>query len=371
MAGRFKTIMKFTGLLLVLSSFAVNAQLLQDTTSLSLVRKNIDYIYNLQFDNAREVYAKVIHSYPGHPIVFLLKGMMTYWENYPLLPTAPSHISFEEDLRQCIKISESNKNSAYEAEYLLANLCARGLLLTFYADNGLIMSVIPLTMSTYKYIRRSFEFNTVCTDLNYFTGVYNYYRETYPKIYPVYKSLAALFPSGDAQKGLNQLEIAAISSVALRAESCFLLSYIYLNFENMYPEGLFYCRTLHEKYPENLLYLASYIKNLLLLKQYDEAEKLISAAPESAGNKFYQIQLTIFKGILQEKKYHDNVQAQQYYEKGINDISLYGDNGDEFTSFAYFGLSRISDTNGEKHASKIYRKQALQLADFKKNNFDK
>ena len=80
-------------------------------------------------------------------------------------------------MRQCIKLSETNNNPDYEAEYLLANLCARGMLLMYYADNDLIMEVIPLVTSTYKYLRRAFDFTSACTDLYYFTGIYNYYRE--------------------------------------------------------------------------------------------------------------------------------------------------------------------------------------------------
>jgi hypothetical protein len=173
------------------------------------------------------------------------------------------------------------------------------------------------------------------------------------------------------ETGLKQLQTAARNSVVLSAESGFLLTWIYLGFENKLPESLIYSRTLYEKYPGNTLYLETLIRNLLLMKKYDEAEKLISAWPEDKGNKFFQAQLIILKGILQEKKYHDNKLAQQYYNKGINDISLFGSYGHEFAAYAYFGLSRISEANGEKQTHKIYRKEALKLADFKKIDFDK
>jgi hypothetical protein len=124
-------------------------------------------------------------------------------------------------------------------------------------------------------------------------------------------------------------------------------------------------------YPGNEQYLSIYIRTLLLMKKYDEAEKLISASPEEAGNKYFQAQFIILKGILQEKRYHDNKLAQQYYNKGISDISLFGKYGNEYSAYAYFGLSRISENNGEKHTHKIYRREAMKLADFKKINFDK
>jgi hypothetical protein len=371
MGRRFIILVKWIGLSLFLGSLPVNAQLLQDTEALSLVKKDIDYIYNQQFNNAHEVYTKIAESYPGHPIALLLKGIMTYWENYPMLHTSPSHFSFEEDMRACIKLSEANTNKAYEAEYLLADLCARGMLLTFYDDNDIIMEVIPLTTSTYKHLRRAFNFTSVSADLYYFTGIYKYYREAYPKIYPVYKSLALLFPHGDLEAGLKELQTAAANSVVLRAESCYLLSLIYLGFENKLPESLFYCKTLHEMYPENMVYLSTYIRTLLLMKKYGEAEKLMSALPPEEENKYFQAQMMILKGILKEKKYLDNNTAQEYYNKGIRDISLFGKYGNEYAAYAYFGLSRISDANGEKQTRKTYRKEALKLADFKKINFDK
>jgi hypothetical protein len=107
------------------------------------------------------------------------------------------------------------------------------------------------------------------------------------------------------------------------------------------------------------------------MKKYDEAEKLIAASPENGGNKYFQAQQIILKGILQEKRYHDNKLAQQYYSTGISEISLFGKYGNEYAAFAYFGLSRISDDTGKKQTRKIYRKEALKLADFKKINFDK
>jgi hypothetical protein len=371
MTAKFRIILKYVGLLLLLKSVALEAQLFQDTATMKLVKVDIDYIYNLQFNNARMVYARIIEAYPGHPIVFLLKGLMTYWENYPFLYTNPARVSYEEDMRQCIKLSEMDQNSEYEAEYLLADLCARGMLLTFYADNDLIMEVIPLATSTYKLVKRSFSFTSVSADLYYFTGVYKYYREAYPKIHPVYKPLALLFPPGNMEEGIKDLQKAAINSVVLSAESFSMLAWIFLGFENKIPESLYFCKTLYEKYPGNVEYYSTYLRNTILMKKYDEAEKLIADSSATAGNSFLQAQLIILKGILQEKKYHENKLAQEYYNKGINEISVFGKYGNEYAAYAYFGLSRISDENGEKQSHKMYRREASRLADFKKINFDK
>ena len=371
MSIKYKMLLVGLLLLVSLSTNTVNAQLYQDSTTMNLIKMDIDCIYNMEFTNAREIYLKIRKSYPGHPVIFLLKGLQTYWKNFPLLNTNPSHVQFEADLHQCIRLSEKNRNPAYEAEYLLNNLCARGMLLEYYNDNNLTLDVIPLATSTYGNLRKSFGLTNTCADLKYYTGVYNYYREAYPNAFPVYKPLALLFPSGNISAGLKDLQFAAINGVVLRAESYYLLAWIYLNFENKYQQAIGYCKSLNTLYPDNVLYLAMYIKNLFLLKQYDEVEKFINTSQKTTENRFFQAQLFIFKGLLQEKKYHDINLAQQSYHTGVSKLVPFGMYGNECAAYGYFGLSRISEIKGEKDVSNKFREKALKLAAFKKINFDK
>ena len=353
-----------------LSTNSVHAQILNDTTAISQIKKIVDYIYNFQFNDARDMTSIISKSYPEHPVVYLLKGMITYWEHYPLLPPSPDRISFEKDLRECIYICEQPHNMANDIDYLLSNLCARGMLMLFYSDNGMSMEVIKLAPSTYQFIRKSFDFTSSYSDFYYFTGLYNYYREAYPEEYPVYKTLAFLFPSGDKAKGLRELQIATKNAMVLKAESFLFLSGIYSDFEHNYQLATTYSQSLFELYPANLEYRALHIKNLLLTKRYDGAERLITSSGTQTNNSYFQTQLAIFNGILQEKKYHNFTQAQRFYFKGAKDITSFGDFGNEFEAYAYFGLSRISEINGDKNYSVLYRKHANELAYIKDITFD-
>ena len=370
MTKRFKILIKCIGLSFCISTITLDAQVLQDSASINLIKRGIGYVYNFQFDKADKVYRELSQLYPDYPITYLFNGMKTYWEDYPLLPTSSTCVSFEEDMHNCIQLCEIKHNPDYKAEFLLTDLCARGFLLLFYTDNDLSIDVFPLATSTYQYIRRSFNFTSDYSDFYFFTGLYNYYREVYPEAYPVYKPLALLFPKGDRVKGLKELQTVANNSIVLKAESSSFLSAIFLSFENNYQQAAYYSKYLHELYPENLEYLGAYIKNLLLIKQYDKAEKEILSSHSNQSNSYFQAQISIFKGLLQEKKYHDIKLAQQLYIKGAKDISLFGSYGNEYAAYAYFGLSRISEINGDKYYRKMYRKLALKLADFKKIDFD-
>lgn len=350
---------------LLLSSLPVQSQILKDSSSIKLVKKGIDYVYNFQFSNAEKVSQEISRLYPDHPINHLFKGMITYWQNYPLITTSEARNVFEFELRKCIEICDKNKNKDTEAEMLLVNLCARGFLLLFFTDNDLSFEVFPIARSTYQCIRRSFDFTASYLDLYFFTGIYNYYREAYPEAHPVYKTLAFLFPKGSKEKGLADLQIVSKKSIILKAESYAFLTDIFLYFENNFKQATYYSKSLHSLYPHNPHYLSAYIKNLLLIKEYNEAERIILAS-DYLDNPFFQAQLTIFKGIIQERKYHDLEQAREFYTYGIRHISTYREFGNEYASYAYFGLSRISDNDSNR---KNYRKLAQKLAVAKNMEF--
>jgi hypothetical protein len=347
------------------------AQILSDTTTLKAIKSGIDFIYRLKFDEAQEIFNEI--DIPGneHPVIYLLRGLTIYWENYPLLPNTDAMNDFEANMRRCIELCEMKPYSEdYEAEALLANVCARGLLLVFYADNHMSWNVIPLATGTYKYIMRSFDFNKVYSDLYYFTGIYNYYREAYPAWHPVYKPVAALFPPGDIETGLRELNICAQKSILLRAEANSILSWIYTNYENNYETALMYTGSLTNMYPENLFFRALHIKNLLLLGKYDEAERLLELSPEESNHNYYGAQVKVFSGIIQEKKYRNPDLAADLYENALYELVPFGNYGNEFSAYCYFGLSRISDVWGDKAGKRTYHRKAMNLASFKKINFD-
>ncbi len=354
-----------------MSTSSLYCQFLKDSTSVNLIKEGINNVYNFQFSKADRVSEELRKQYPGQPVVFLFDGMKDYWRDYPLITTSSARASFEANMRKCIELCDKNKNKSDEAEILLLNLCARGLLLLYYTDNYLNFDVFPLATSTYQFIRRSFDFTTYYSDFYFFTGVYNYYREAYPEAYPVYKPLALLFPKGTKARGLQDLAVASNNSIFLKAEAFSFLSSIFLTFENNFQQATYYSKSLHNLYPDNPEYLGAYIKNLLLIKQYDEAEMEMLSSNSNQTNSFFRAQMSVFNGILQEKKYHDIKKAQQFYSQGVNQISLFGNYGNEYAAYAYFGLSRISDINGDKYYKKMYRKLAMQLADFKEIDFDK
>ncbi len=366
----FQIIRKYLFLLFLTAVPELNGQILSDTAAINLLKKGVDDIYGFRFREATVAGQKLSRAYPGHPVIHLYSGMLTYWSNHPLTPGNKLSDAYEKSMTACIRLSEEEQDIDNYAEYLLANLGARGMLLMYYADNNLQSKINPMVIDTYRYIRESFNYTTVYPDFNFFTGLYNYYREAYPEAHPIYKVLAFLFPRGDKVKGISEMQNAALNSIMLRAEAYSFLSYIFMNFENNYQRALPYTKGLYEIHPANLPYTAGYIKNLLLLGKYDEAEDLMKSVEDTSGNRYFMAQMSIFNGIIQEKKYRNHEKAEKYYNKGISELSSFGYYGHDASSYAYFGLSRISGYRDDKQNRKAFRKMANELSYYRNINFD-
>jgi hypothetical protein len=348
----------------------IDAQVLKDTASLKLVKETVDQIYNMRFSEAGRTCNKIREKYPEHPVVFLLRGMIIYWENYPLLTGSPASHSFEDQMRLCVDKCDDFEPEN-EAEFLLANLCARGGLLAFYSGNDLYSKAISLGRTTYRYLMRSFEFTETFPDFWFFTGLYNYYREAYADAHPVYRPFLLIFPRGNKVKGMNELRKAFKESIFMKAEASTFLSSNYKYFENDFVNASYFSKTIYNEYPQNIVYRLNCIEDLLLTGKYDEAEKLIKSPATKSNKRYYQAQLTILNGILNEKKYHDINKAELEYSEGAKNISEYGNYGEQYEAYAWFGLSRICGFNNDLHNQKVYRKKALDLTDFENVNFDK
>ncbi len=237
--------------LLVLNALSLlHSQILSDSLAVRSIKSGMDYLYSRQFDKAEMIFTELERLYPGHPVNYLYHSNIIYWKNYPLIPSSPYRKAFEEDLNNCMELSSKKPYSEkYAAESLLANVCARGFLLLFYTDNDLSFNVIPLATGTYKFIMRSFGFVSSFSDFYYFTGIYNYYREEYPKVHPVYRTVASLFPPGDKERDWQRFP--GRLNVKILKPSRFFIIVVSTGFENKYTQLCFTAETT-DKSPEDL-----------------------------------------------------------------------------------------------------------------------
>jgi hypothetical protein len=349
----------------------LNGQVLEDRETYEKIRKGVGLIYNGEFEQADAVYQFLSRNYPTHPISYLYKGMFIYWQNFPLIPGTKSATLFEQNLLKAVSLAEARmKIKGNEAEDLLSALGSAGLLLLFYADNGVSREVISMAPKTYQWVMKSFDYTRVYKDFYFITGLYNYYREAYAEANPIYKPIMVFFPHGNKKEGLHQLKIAADSAIFLKAESYTFLAGIYQSYESDPKQAIYYSRRLMEYYKRNYQFRSSFIRDLLILKRYDEAETYLKDRDHLPLNNYFKARSDILMGIVMEKKYRNMKQAELYYRSGINKAEEFGDFGREYAAYGYYGLSRLSALTGDIKSSRQFRKQAKDLGTFDHVNFD-
>ncbi len=348
-----------------------DGQVLHDQQVLDKIKEGVVSIYNFQFDDAIEISDYLGKKCGECALFFLFKGMEIYWENFPITPGSKNAEMFENCLEKGISLAEEKlKKDEPDAENLLSGLGSAGLLLMYYADNGLSGKVISLAPKTYQWVMKSFEFTKTYKDFYFITGLYNYYREAYASAHPIYKPVLVFFPHGNKKLGLQQLKIAADSSIFLAAESMTFLAGIYQDFERDPVKAYIYSKKLKDTFPKNHEFRILYIRDLLVVKKFGEAESLLNSLPYESLNRYYQAQIDIFKGVIREQRYKDPKQAEQLYWSGIYKAETYGPMGAEFTAYGYFGLSRINNAAGNNKNAKQYHKKARELSTYDHVNFD-
>jgi hypothetical protein len=148
------------------------------------------------------------------------------------------------------------------------------------------------------------------------------------------------------------------------------LAGIYQDFEKDPAKAIMYSKKLKEAFPINHEYKLHYIRDLLVIKKFGEAESLLNGMPYESLNQHYQSQIDVYKGVIQEQRYKNPKSAEQLYWSGINKAELYGPMGAEYASYGYFGLSRINLAADNNKNAKQYRKKAKDLSSYDHVNFD-
>ncbi len=349
----------------------IHAQIFSDSALIKEIKIEVDNIYNFEFEQPEKFNKLLQHEKPDHPVSSLFNALLIYWENFPVHPESEFNDSLVMNLTRTIDraqiILDANEN---DTEGIFFNLIARLFLIEYYADNGLTSKVIPYISKTYKMLTLGNNLKETISDFYFSSGLYNYYREAYPKSHPVYKPVTCFFPDGNMELGLKQLDFCGRESVFLAAESISFLSYIYINFEKNYIAGHKYALMLNNKYPNNPLYISYRIRSTLLNKEYEETIPLINMLKQvNHTNDYFKMMTCIYEGIVEEKLKSNYNKAEALYKYAIDLSGNFGHFSNNRISYAYFGLARIYLLKNKKQ-SKHYRNIAEDLTSYSHLNFD-
>ncbi len=345
-------------------------KILEDKGALDQVHQAIDSIYNLNFDAADPIIAKLEKKLPDYPGLVLLKAFYTNWKYQPIKKGRAAYGRFEAYLQKGIEQSEAMLDKdANNVEATFFLMACHAYLAQLYVNNGQNMKALGEAKYAYKYIKEGFDYTDVNPEFYFSSGIYNYYRERYPEENPFYKSFLWFFRSGDMTEGIRMLQRGSHEAVFTQAECLTYLFHIFLRYENEPEDAMYYARILKNKYPDNLHFTANYIENMMRLNSIGDALPDILLLIDSdkeydqyLGNIYYGIYL-----LDHEKKPQ---KSMEYLKRADQLGDRDGTHDAHHDSMLYLGMGKGFKEMGKRELAMENIKKSIKSAEYSAYRMD-
>jgi len=117
------------------------------------------------------------------------------------------------------------------------------------------------------------------------SGIYDYFAEVIPQMYPLLKPVMIFFPKGDKAKGIEELTIASEKARYANIESAYFLMQVYLNYENNPYAALEIAYRLVKKYPSNSVFYRYFGRCFVRTGNWVEVNKIYSKVLDLCNKK--------------------------------------------------------------------------------------
>lgn len=350
------------------SFFQPSKYLLLDKGLQYRITKSINSMYDFNFAVAERDFAVIANQYPEHPLPYFLVALGYWWRieidvtketydkaflKYLDMAIEKAEVMFDAD--------ESNKEAAF---FLAAGYGFQGRL---YSERKSWTKAAWAGRNALKYMelsRGEEEFNP---ELLLGDALFNYFSVWIPENYPLLKPVMALFPKGNKQLGLQQLEEVATNAFYTRVEAQYFLFRLYASEEKKPYEALQISEYLHTKFPNNPYFHRSYARHLYTVGRWNESVKqsfeiLDRIDAKQTGYESNSGRYAAFFVAQFYDRVKDQKEAKKYYLKTIS----YGEESESQESGYYLHslvqLGIIAMEEGNKSLAKNYFKEVKKYA---------
>lgn len=356
-------------LLFIISNQNILPQTLQFD---SLVTTGIKQIYSINFSDAEITFRKLLADYPEHPSGRFFLAMIDWWKILLDLDVETYDELFfqkiEDVIYNCEQILDKNPNNVDALFFKGGAIGFRGRLRAYReswlkaADDG--REALPIVEQA-----SMLDPNNVDVQLGF--GIYNYYADVIPNQYPLLKPLMIFFPSGNREKGIEQLTNTALKGKYAKYEARYFLMTLYYTYENNPYKADEFADMLVTDFPNNPIF--EKWKGRIQIKRgdYYSGSKIFLSVMNKADKNLagYNTQKT-----KREASYYIGLQyrnegkldSAKYFFQMCADISKEIDKKEEsgFWINAYLYLGMIHDQLGERSNAIEFYKKLLEMREY-------
>jgi tetratricopeptide (TPR) repeat protein len=231
------------------------ASILDDPVFQTKAKQGLEYLYNMDFGAADQVFGQVTLRYPDHPVGPFLQALIPWW-SIQLEPddTFQDEVflrAMDEVIEVCDRRLDENPGDVDAMFFKSGAHAFRGRL---HADRRRWLKAARDGQQALSFLKKVREREPDNDDLYFGIGLFDYLADAAPRRYRVLRPFKALFPKGDRDRGLRELERARTKGQFVPTEVTYALLQIHYVFEEDYPASLGYALWLRQRHPDNSLF---------------------------------------------------------------------------------------------------------------------
>lgn len=234
---------------------AETPSILQDQLFLDQARLGLEYLYGMDLGAASEVFAEIAARHPDHPVGPYLQALLPWW-GVQLEPDDPSQDPLVLDaMERVIDLCERRLDQdPDDLDALFFKAGAHALRGRLHSDRKRWLRAARDGQHALRLLQEVVRRDPENDDLYFGLGLFDYLVEVVPQQIRILRPFARLFPEGDKQRGIGELERAMREGRFASTEAAYALLQIHYLFERDDHASLRYARWLRARHPANSLF---------------------------------------------------------------------------------------------------------------------
>ena len=354
-----------TILLISVNSAEMAAAQQQPDQFRSYLQLGIKKAFNLEFPEANVYLQKAVEVDPENPTGYAYLAMTNLFAY---------EMSFDENIRKINQDSmlhyvdetlargekRMGKNPKDSNAYL-AMAMAKFTKFNWLNRQKQYFNMAREASSIWEYLEKARESDPQNFDIYFLMGSFRYHIDHLPGLTRFFSSL--IVTSGDRQKGLQELELAAQKGDLLKQLAMSELSSDYLNFEKQPARALPLILELKEFFPNNYNFTFALGNALSDLQRFDDAFNVARVLEKNirAGLPPFAPQLEPRYDQLMGRIFFTQgnyAKAEEYFQKALKDTNLYNA---RVRAWSFLRLGMISDIRNDRKKAEAYYSNALEV----------
>lgn len=332
------------------------------------ITEAVNSLYNFDFETAEKGFTVMSYTYPDHPLPYFLMGLSQWWKIVPDMENKKYDDIFLRYMGETIEkahvLLDADSDNKEAAFFLAAAYGFEGRL---YSERKSWAKAGFSGRNALKYLELSRGEEELNVELLLGDALFNYFSVWIPKNYPLLRPVMMLFPEGDKDLGLKQLEEVSDNAFYARVEAQYFLFRLYASEERKPYEALNITSYLHEKFPNNPYFHRFYARQLYAVGRDAEAKEvsmeiLRRIDENQIGYEANSGRYASFFAAQFYERINQLTEAKKYYQRAV-DFGMESESQESgYYLYSLIHLGKITTYEGNKKKAKDYFNQVKKIA---------